>query len=277
MEYHQDRFEDYSLMIYKENKLIAILPANIRENTLYSHEGLTFGGFLFTNKMTSLLMLDVVEKLFEYLRKNNIKRFIYKSIPYIFHQNPSQEDLFALTKSRAKLYKRELSTAIDLENYKLQKRRKKYLKKIKNEDFSTKISESYSAFWNILNEQLPKRHNTKPVHSLSEIEYLANLFPENILHIICTKSLAIQAGAVIYLTPTVAHLQYMVANEEGLKNRALNFLMDTILQKFKDKRFLSFGISTENNGQILNEGLVTFKESFGGRTIVHDVYEYKID
>ncbi|MBQ6659691.1 MAG: GNAT family N-acetyltransferase, partial [Prevotella sp.] len=28
MDYHQDRFEDYSLMFYLDNKLYALLPAN---------------------------------------------------------------------------------------------------------------------------------------------------------------------------------------------------------------------------------------------------------
>ena len=32
MEYHSDRFTDYSLMVHKDQKLIAIMPANIDEN-----------------------------------------------------------------------------------------------------------------------------------------------------------------------------------------------------------------------------------------------------
>ncbi|MGA9639546.1 MAG: FemAB family protein, partial [Flavobacterium sp.] len=28
MEYHQDRFEDYSLMVFDNEKLVAVLPAN---------------------------------------------------------------------------------------------------------------------------------------------------------------------------------------------------------------------------------------------------------
>ena len=32
MEYHSDRFTDYSLMVYEDQKLIAIMPANIDEN-----------------------------------------------------------------------------------------------------------------------------------------------------------------------------------------------------------------------------------------------------
>jgi hypothetical protein len=277
MEYHQDRFKDHSLMIYKEKALIAILPANLKNDILFSHEGLTFGGFLFTHKMTSVMMLSVFEMLYQYLKNNKIKKLIYKSIPYIFHQMPSQEDLYALNRGGANLLKRELSTVIELSNYKLQKRRRKYLKKGIKDDFSIEVSKDYTLFWDILNKQLPKRHQVLPVHSLLEIEYLANLFPENIHHIVCKISNEIQAGAVLYLTPTLIHLQYMVANEEGLRNRALNLLMDDILQRYQNKKYLSFGISTENNGQKLNEGLVMFKESFGGRSIIHDVYEWNIN
>ena len=46
MEYHSGRFKDYSLMVYSDKgKLLTILPANYRNDRLYSHEGLTFGGF----------------------------------------------------------------------------------------------------------------------------------------------------------------------------------------------------------------------------------------
>ena len=44
MEYHSDRFADHSLMFYCNNRLLAVLPANIRESekTLVSHGGLTY-------------------------------------------------------------------------------------------------------------------------------------------------------------------------------------------------------------------------------------------
>ena len=39
MDYHADRFTDCSLMFYREGKLMALLPANLRkeEQTIYSH------------------------------------------------------------------------------------------------------------------------------------------------------------------------------------------------------------------------------------------------
>ena len=47
MDYHSDRFIDYSLMVYKNDKVIALLPANRVDDTLYSHQGLTYGGLIY--------------------------------------------------------------------------------------------------------------------------------------------------------------------------------------------------------------------------------------
>ena len=52
MDYHSDRFEDHSLMFFSNNKLVALLPANIKENILVSHGGLTYGGLVVTDKIS---------------------------------------------------------------------------------------------------------------------------------------------------------------------------------------------------------------------------------
>ena len=46
MDYHKDRFEDFSLLIYKGERLYALLPANINDDVVYSHQGLTYGSFV---------------------------------------------------------------------------------------------------------------------------------------------------------------------------------------------------------------------------------------
>ena len=52
MEYHKDRFDDYSLMIFNvNNKLVAILPAHKVDSVLYSHQGLTYGGLVLSSKV----------------------------------------------------------------------------------------------------------------------------------------------------------------------------------------------------------------------------------
>ena len=61
MDYHSEKFSDYSLLIYKGEKLIALLPANLINDQLFSHSGLSYGGFIcyentiyFLNQLISL-------------------------------------------------------------------------------------------------------------------------------------------------------------------------------------------------------------------------------
>ena len=98
MEYHSDRFDDFSLMFFDSNKLLAVLPASIKENTIVSHGGLTFGGIISSPQMSTNKMIEIFEVLINYLKKDNIHSLIYKSVPIIYHTMPSAEDLYALSK-----------------------------------------------------------------------------------------------------------------------------------------------------------------------------------
>ena len=63
MDYHADRFSDCSLMIYEDNELVALFPANwdANEFVLYSHQGLTYGGLLLTSETTQHLVLQIMQ------------------------------------------------------------------------------------------------------------------------------------------------------------------------------------------------------------------------
>jgi len=58
MDYHSDRFEDFSLMVYRDDVLFAVLPANIKETKVISHQGLTYGSFVLQE---SAKLFDVFE------------------------------------------------------------------------------------------------------------------------------------------------------------------------------------------------------------------------
>lgn len=74
-----------------------------------------------------------------------------------------------------------------------------------------------------------------------------------------------QAGTVIYETPCVAHTQYIGCSQEGRESGALDFLLAQLVEQvYHDKPFFNFGISNENDGHFLNQGLIEFKEGFGG-------------
>lgn len=61
IEYHNDRFHDFSLIIYNDKgNIMALLPASINGDTVISHGGLTFGGVVCDSKMTAAKMLDIL-------------------------------------------------------------------------------------------------------------------------------------------------------------------------------------------------------------------------
>ena len=60
MDYHSDRFTDFSIMVRSDmQELLAVLPANINNRTLYSHQGLTFGGLCIKKDATTNLVLEI--------------------------------------------------------------------------------------------------------------------------------------------------------------------------------------------------------------------------
>src|SRR5574344_2338060 len=159
MEYHADRFIDNSLMFYDEKeKLIAILPANIKDNILYSHGGLTYGGFIVDEKMKQHRMLECFDALKKYKEEKNIKELYYKTIPHIYHKQPSEEDLYALFVNGAKIFKQEPSTTILLENpNKMPKGRKAQISRAKREGVKIEESADFDTFINLENAVL-KEH-----------------------------------------------------------------------------------------------------------------------
>jgi hypothetical protein len=162
MEYHSDRFADNSILVFEDNNLIAVLPAHKKEKTLYSHQGLTFAGLIIHKSIKTLAVIKIFEALKQYLIDNGFDELIYKAMPYIYHQNPSQEDIYALSKLAANKIHTELSSAIDLKNrIKFSKGKLEGVKKASKNSVTISISEDLEAFCQIMQELLANI-NQKP-------------------------------------------------------------------------------------------------------------------
>lgn len=278
MEYHTHRFTDASLMFYHKNKLIALLPANIVGDVLYSHQGLTYGGLILGTSCTTKLILDIFDSLKSYLKDSGITRLIYKTIPHIYHKLPAEEDLYALFRNEARLIGRSVSSCIvQKDRIRFSELRRRGIQKAEDCHLIVKKGVRFRSFWKILTDNLVHKYNVAPVHSVSEIEYLKSLFPTSIHLFEVWNSERILGGCVVFDTGRVAHIQYISASEKGKECGALDYLFDYLIQKiYVTKPYFDFGISTEQNGTILNESLIFQKEGFGGRGIVYDTYQLDI-
>lgn len=276
MEYHADRFEDYSLLIWDTNELLAVLPAHRNENRLYSHWGLTYGGLVYDEKLKLKQLLSVFGALLQFLSDGGIEKLHIKTIPSIYHKFPSDELLYALFIAKASLTRRDSLSVIDLQKpYSISKTRRESIRRGQKNGLEIREEDNFKLFWDeILIPNLHQKHQIKPVHSIDEIELLYKRFPENIRHFNVYHNRKIVAGTTVFITDTVAHPQYISGNPDKNALGSLDFLYHFLIADvFKHKPFFDFGISNEDQGRKLNEGLVFWKESFGANTVTQDFYE----
>lgn len=137
--------------------------------------------------------------------------------------------------------------------------------------------EDLSEFWNLLTEVLVLQHGVGPVHSLSEINNLRQSFPENIRCFSARKDGIVIAGTLVFETQGVAHTQYLASGLLGRDLGGLDLVISNLIEKYSNtKKYFDFGISTEEEGAILNEGLISQKEGFGARALVHDFFRLSL-
>jgi hypothetical protein len=277
MDYHSDRFKDCSLVATHDGKVCALLPANIDGDTLYSHRGLTYGGWIVPLKhFDTTVMVEVMDGAIAWMKANGIQRLVYKAVPHIYHRYPCEEDLYALFRHHAALIETNISTTIDLMcPLPLDRGNKSGANAARKAGIQVGASDDWAGYWQLLSSLLDERYDTRPVHTLEEIQLLHSRFPENIRLYTATFDGELLAGVVMYLSMPVAHCQYIGASLRGKDSKALTLLFDHLIQESTRMgyRYFDFGISNEDHGRYLNEGLVRQKCRLGGRGIVYNTFE----
>lgn len=281
MDYHSDRFKDHSLLFYDEDKLIAILPLSEHGEELKSHGGLTYGGFITDSKMKQHTMMDCFETFISYAKENGFSKVTYKCIPHIYHNQPAEEDRFALFANGAQLVTVDVSTYVNMcAPLKMPKGRKAQISRAKREGVvieELSSLEDFETFIELENAVLKERHEVTAVHTGAELKLLKDRLPENIHLFAAMKDGNMIAGTVVYEYNAVIHTQYMAADDEARIIGALDLAVATVIEKYRNtKKWLDFGISTEHGKIHLNKGLCSQKEGFGGRTGVYEIWELKI-
>ena len=280
MDYHSDRFTDCSLVAERDGKWCALLPACIDGDTLYSHRGLTYGSWLVPLKHFDVtVMTEAMDAAVAWMRDNGIRRLVYKAVPHIYHRYPCEEDLYALFCHHAALVETNISTTIDLScPLPLDRGNKSGANAARRAGIQVGSSDDWEGYWQLLTSLLGERYGTRPVHTLDEMQLLQTRFPEHIKLYTATLDGELLAGVVMYLSMPVAHCQYIAASPQGKESKALTLLFEHLIAESAGQgyRYFDFGISNEDHGRYLNQGLVRQKSRLGGRGIVYNTYEMEI-
>lgn len=278
MDYHSSRFDDYSLLMFWDSKLIAIFPANKELTNLYSHNGLTYGGLLVQEDLKLNQFIFLFSELLKFCNAKSIEKIFIKEIPFIYNSLFSDELNYASFLANGIIYRKDVLSTIDLNSrIKISKDRiQGYKRGVKN---NLKIVETneFKEFWEkILIPNLKNKHSVSPVHSIEEIEKLKKIFNDNIRQFNVYKDGNIVAGSTIFQTKNVVHVQYISSNNEKNTLGSLDFLFHNLINEtFSKFKFFDFGTSNEESGRKINSGLIYWKEGFGARSVTQNFYEFK--
>lgn len=279
MDYHSDRFSDYSLLFYVGRRLYAVMPAHEVGTWFCTHRGLTYGGLLMDDAVTTADVLVLFDELNHYLRSQGFSRVLYRAIPWVYHRLPSEEDLYAMFwKCGARLQQRMSGTVISLgEHVPWRKDHRRRLRQALTQGIRVERDGSLEAFWPLLNDNLMRKFNAQSVHTLDEILLLKSRFPQNIIQYNAYLGDELVGGITFYIMGHVLHGQYSGTNDEGKQCGAMEAIYEQVMfHDFVDMRYLDFGTSNEDGGRLLNEGLIAHKEGYGGRTVCYDTYEWTL-
>lgn len=278
MEYHADRFEDHSLIVEADGKLVAVLPANQVDHVLQSHGGLTYGGFVVGASMSAALMLEIFTHARDVLRGMGFEQLAYKAIPHIFHKYPAEQDIYALVQNGGRLVRCDLSSVIAIgRSPGMSKSKRQGARRAQKAGLQVVECADFAPFWSVLEDRLTGAHAAAPTHSLDEISLLQSYFPDNIRLFTAQDQDGLQGGVLVFDCGPAVHVQYMATTEEGRTNGALDLIVDHLLQQvFADRRWFNFGVSTTDGGRQLNVGLSRQKEMFGARSVVFNHYEWTL-
>lgn len=280
MEYHKDRFEDFSLMIFDNEKLVAVLPANRVGEIVYSHQGLTYGGLVYSHKINGEKVAGILDSLLSFFKENGIQSFYFKPIPLFYSSGGNHETDFFLLRKGAFLDKKEMNLAINLAMpLAISKSKLKHFRKIEELDLELVEEHQFEPFWElVLAPRLFEKYDTKPVHTLQEITKLKENFPNNIKQFSVYYDDAIIAGVTIFETENVVKSQYGATTKKGEELRALDFLFISLIEKYKKKGklFFDMGIVNDDNEKGYHAGLLKQKEELGCTVYSQDFYKINL-
>lgn len=280
LSYHGERFRDRSLVLTDGQRWLGVLPAASHPTlaqVVESHPGITYGGFVHDGSLRGERAMAALRLAAAHYASLGYRTLRYKPLPHIYQRAPAQDDLYALFRLGARRARCDLACCLDLANPlpPSERRRRAAVRARKAGLRYVDGSDCLPALWRVLEDNLLRKHGSRPVHSLAEMQLLASRFPDHIRFSVAEHEGVVVAGTVAFIVGPVMHLQYIASSETGHALSALDGLFGQLIEQARAAglRYFDFGTSNEDQGRVLNEGLYRFKSEFGGGGVAYETYE----
>ena len=285
LKYHINRtFVDGSLVIKNKGTIVAVVPAAIKENILYSHPGSSYGGIVLSHNLDFKMIHDILKVIDEYCIAQKYKALFLINSPSIYQKKSDQSLDYLLQWNGFKQTELYISHAVDMSKTSdilslLTKRKRRYINNNQELNSLTFEEETYlDEFYDILIAS-KKKYNTTPTHSLDELIKLKDMFPQQIKLLVTRNENKIIGGSLIFFTnDNVALVFYNTILEEYRESQIAMLQLYKCMEIAKkyNLHWIDFGVShtpEEENPLAPKFSLIHFKEQFNAKGVLRIAYQ----
>lgn len=289
LSYHpKDRFRDASILFLEGETIVGLLPAAVKEDggkkILTSHPGASYGGLVVGMDASVEETGSLLTLLREFAKKEKYAGLsMLRLAPASLQRSYSEDQQYWLYHMGFQMTRCEMDGAIDLKSLdeetllaSLTGKCRNMVRQAERAKIEVKLTEDFASFWPILESVLTGRHGTKPTHTVAEIQKLHELLPQGFRLLAAYQGKKMVGGIVLVTIHGEAlYTLYMAQEYSAQKDHPMHLLLfEAIRLALKEKRsVLHLGVSTEDGGKKINEGLFFFKESFGCRPVRRETWE----
>lgn len=283
LNYHENIKCNY-LLIELENKLVGYLPYTVKDGSIFSHGGATYGGFIQISDLQENELNCIFEDIKKFYSSSNLKKLVIRFLPDLFWNNHKSLNAFFHEKMITKFSEDEFyipinNDLIDINSSGFRRNHKRDIKRfqeINSEIIQCESKEKVSAFHTLLTKNLEK-HGVLPTHTLDELFWLkSNLSNKIKIHLLKDKEYF--AGVTLFeINSSTDYIMYGSLNYENNIKGSLKYLYwkTAINSLNNNKHYLSLGINTKYD-EPKNELLEKFKIGFGAKVVERHTKEISL-
>lgn len=289
LSYHPvGRFTDASLLLMDGESILGLLPAAVKEDggkkMLVAHPGASYGGLVIDSAASVEETGAMLDAVLAFAKTQNYAGVSLLRLPPASLQTGFSEDqLYWAFQKGFSMTRCEMDGAIDVSHLaekdileSLSGKCRNMVRQAERAGISVKLSNDFATFWPILEGVLSGRHGTKPTHTLEEIQKLHALLPDG-FRLLAAYDGTTMVGGIVLVTihDHALYTLYMAQEYSSQQKHPMHLLLAEAMRLAiaEKRRVLHLGVSTEDGGKKINEGLFFFKESFGCRPVRRESWE----
>jgi hypothetical protein len=281
--YHpKEKFNDYSLIVKKENQIIALIPGVLildnNNKRFVSHPGSSAGGIIFEKYATTKYEISVLDLFITHLKNEGCESIELRLGESIFNFPDNSNIEYLLWHHDFKLTTKELSTCLPL--YKDESYWKEFSKIRQNKHIDNPIKEGFyfenindiSKSYEVIAKNLSEKFNKKPTHTLAELLDLKSKYPNDIDFLCVIKDEKVHATIVVFRLNAEAVHSFYIAQDYDQKSELLPFLFTSAFKYYKALGFKWFNFGISSRSKWIKWGIHEFKEKIGGRAMERNTW-----